>query len=319
MKKRSMILALASMLGISAAATAVSGFAWFTTQTTASIKAAKFKVGAAQGGLGIAEGAVLNNCSTNAKDDKTYTNNEVVVTPTTDGILADVSSRDGVNFYKLSNIVTTEDSESADFIVENTKPTSSGAWTSKVNSNQMVAVAFQLTVSNTASDNSELDVYLSNSGAIFSKAATAATADPDYSTYYRMAVLDGNTLVYLYANDGTYKGLTIDDKASDGKTFDYKAETGWDGKGAALVPGTSCVNAANQTVVTSTSSSGAVANRTVTAGNLLLVKGLTKAAAKTLTFVVWCEGTSTPEGEVNAANLVDLSFDLAGIAPATNA
>ncbi len=317
MKKRSMILALASMLGISAAATAVSGFAWFTTQTTASIKSANYKVGAAQGGLGITEGAVLNNCTTNAKTtDKTFTNNEVVITPTQDGVLADVSSRDGANFYKLSNIVTKEGEESADFVVENTKPTATGAWMSKVNSNQMVAIAFQLTVSNTATDNSELDVYLSNSGAIFKKAATAATADPDYSDYYRMAVLDGDTLVYLYANDSAKKGLTIDDRASDEKTYNYAAATGWDGKGAALVAGTSCVDASSQKVISSTSSSGAVANRTVTAGNLLLVKGLTKTAAKTLTFVVWCEGTATPEEEINSANLVDLSFDLAGITPA---
>ena len=53
MKKRSMILALASMLGISAAATAVSGFAWFTSQTTANVKAHSYHVGAAQGDLTI--------------------------------------------------------------------------------------------------------------------------------------------------------------------------------------------------------------------------------------------------------------------------
>ena len=61
-KKSKLVLAMASMLGITAGATAVSGFAWFTTTKTATINVSNIGVYSASSNLAVAFGSPIKGC-----------------------------------------------------------------------------------------------------------------------------------------------------------------------------------------------------------------------------------------------------------------
>ena len=67
-KKSKMTLALASMLGITAGAAAVSGFAWFTTTKSANINVTNIGIYTSSSGLDVKlkSGAPLIGCTDNS-------------------------------------------------------------------------------------------------------------------------------------------------------------------------------------------------------------------------------------------------------------
>ncbi|MCQ2799918.1 MAG: hypothetical protein MJ228_04065 [Bacilli bacterium] len=310
MKNRSkMILGLASMLGISAGAAAVSGFAWFTTQRTATVGAQNFKVGAAEGSLEIGKHTFVTGdaADTNINGDAySVADNVCAVSPTAGKELADVSSGDGINFYKATVVDSTgTGSYVVDKLVQET-----GAM-SGINSTQMVKVQWSLDVTNTSGN--PIDVYLS-SAAIFAAHDGAAN---DYSAYYRLAIFaDTNTegslastCVFLYTNNSHKKFISTTDYTNH--TSDKEA----DGHAVCPIDGTGTLTAENSMSTTkvirqTADIQGGVALATASPNNQLLIKGLTDT--KVLRFVVWCEGTATPEAAVQA-NAVDMSFQLVGL------
>lgn len=62
-KKSKMILALASMLGVSAGATAISGFAWFTTTKSADIDISNIGVYSKSSALSVTLGSAVKGCT----------------------------------------------------------------------------------------------------------------------------------------------------------------------------------------------------------------------------------------------------------------
>lgn len=308
MKKRSMILALASMLGISAAATAVSGFAWFTTQTTAQISEHNYFVGAAQGDLVI--GAVAAN-DINCLSQKAATGNAIEVAPTASTALADVSSIDGENFYKLANIDL--NNHTADMVKEADKTGDDAGdkvWMSTVNDTQMVCVSWSMTVANGGDANTSMNVFLSHDGDLFTATGTAAKDDnnqdvANYVDAYRLAIFDNGSLVYFYAKSTS--GMTSADFNSTAGTYIYDSTKLWDGTGYTGDHATTAHLVASAANVLSTD---AVSKKD---SQLLISNLVGQATAHTLKFVVWCEGTDTPERAVKAGNQVKLGLDLVGL------
>jgi len=358
MKNRSkMILGLASMLGISAGAAAVSGFAWFTTQRTADISASNFVVGASEGSLQISSVAdKFVNCSKT-----TDSGNVLSINPST-GKLEDVSSGDGKNFYKA---LLTSDGTALDRIVKETGTDSM----SLVNEEQMVKVSWEVKVENTASG-TDMNVFLSNDGPVFkqnsdnSKKEQTLTADGtttayslpiafdkvesvkvgdtelavttgytvdqtngkitftsapesgktikvvtsiDYSKYYRLAIYDLNggssedteTLVYFYANSSYTKYINATTNTTRDGEGDLKDDTD--------------AYISTSAKITKSSDTAASTSQGVKASNQLLIKGFKSTKAHTLRFVVWCEGTATPDKAVVEANSVDLNLGLVAL------
>lgn len=96
MKNRSkMILGLASLLGVTAGATAVSGFAWFVTTKTADVEVTNIGVYSKNPTLSVnikeLKGLVRTNNANNDFDLETDTTNEAGLT--------DISSSDGIHFF----------------------------------------------------------------------------------------------------------------------------------------------------------------------------------------------------------------------------
>ncbi|MCQ2799919.1 MAG: hypothetical protein MJ228_04070 [Bacilli bacterium] len=371
MKNRSkMILGLASMLGISAGAAAISGFAWFTTQRTADISASNFKVGSGDGTLKISSAGSLVNCAI-----ETNANNTVAINPST-GELEDVSSGDGKTFHK---VLLSTNKQSVDHIVleDGSK--------SKVNTNQMVYISWNVKVENVG-PGTKLNVFASNDGPIFKQnlanskttqnvvgdgtakdfvlptafdkiesvkvgdttlEAAKYTATPaerkisftdapagsveivtsiDYSSCYRLAIYDLNdvsnatddTLVYFYSAAGKTSYVKAEDKAA---LEDDDPETTATRNGSGTLTANDFIST-SAAIISSTDPAASTANG-VKPNNQLLIEDLiasttspVKDNSHTLRFVVWCEGTSTPDEAVVASNGVDLSLKLVGLTKA---
>lgn len=347
------VLGLAAMLGISAGTAAVSGFAWFTTQRTATMNLGTYKVGAGGANLSIIKGSTDVNCGTIVTDGKS-----LAVTPNS-GKLADVSSKDGMQFYKAT-LKTTNDA--VDTYIDETakRGTPSAAWMSAVNTEQMVCVSWDVTLRNNAAG-TKMDVYLSKAGNLFTagnagaeieklthtvteesktttsfqlhnkstvksvkvnstaltKGASAngyefdastntvsltnitlAAGDEveieyiaDYSDCYRMAILKGSDVVFLYTNSA-HKNYVGDD--GDGTLVETNT----------LASTEYCDQAYLGNI--STHADGESHSKQK------IVDELTNGADVTLKFVVWCEGTATPF-EAPLANAVTSEFLLVGL------
>lgn len=378
-----MILGLASMLGISAGATAVSGFAWFTTQRTAAIEASAFKVGASEGSLEITRVDADKNCVS------TVNNSKDAIVPTASKDLADVSSCDGQTFYKA---VLGTDGKIGAVVTENN---STGL--SKVNTNQMVYVSWKVKVSNTA-DGAKLNVYLSNQGSIFSANDGAAntttmeftangtnklfswdgvakavgavkvgsdtktldnhyslkgdaetgytgiefmdSAIPadgqkisvavtlDYSQYYRMVIIDEgtdsenptNTIVYRYTNSKHLSYLKSDSDKSTVNGTGLLKVTAEKGANADTTDDKYTETENTMRNISSQADVASYESTTVAPGNQLLISNLTAddttnsvVNSHVLKFVVWCEGTATPEAAATAGNSVKMNASLVGL------
>lgn len=280
MKKRSMILALASMLGISAAATAVSGFAWFTTTTTADIASHNYKVAAAQGSLQIAAGSTKVNCGCTVAE----SSNTAVIAPTTGKYLTDVSSINGEDFFKAYNINTQENSFEVKSEGKLSDTHENDVWMSQVNETLMVAVSWTLNVTNTTpAGGPSMDIYLSGDG---THANPFVAADNNYADAYRLAVFVGTSKTPAYFFSTTNTG------------FSSTNETDLDGASTVA-----SYDSNLQKIVSTADAKEEQKLATIIAAGSVILK-----------FVVWCEGTIVEDGPIaNVNNQVALSLGLVGL------
>ena len=169
-----------------------------------------------------------------------------------------------------------------------------GDYLSKVNTTQMVAVSWSLKVSNDGeATGPKMDVFLTSATTdLFQKTTNDATND--YVNAYRMAIYDGDTLVYLYAKSAT-------------------ALTSWT-NGGSLDGNATAITTKASSVTTITSAATSAGHTSESASSQLLIKGLAGKDEKTLKFVVWCEGTDTPDATLtNTGNGVTCNFGLIGL------
>ncbi len=275
--KKLIVGGLIGMLGIVAATTATSGVAWFTTTRTAAVSITNLVATAAEGNLTIANGGYTEEGLT-----QTINSGANSSTIAATAQLTDVSSCDGVNFFKVStaNDVSTSRQE-----------------TGKVNSINNTLYnyyAWDLTITNTAGANSPMDVYLSKAGNIF----TDGDGEDDYhpENWYRLAIFDTTVAsancVFLYNQETTDSNHAYGINAA--------------GTVAVGTPRTAAFSHAS-TCVQYDVDPGLNGASTVT--NQLLIEDL-GTASKTLIFVIWCEGLLTPANGTGL--LVTGAFNLIG-------
>ena len=346
-KKSKLVLAMASMLGITAGATAVSGFAWFTTTKNATVNVSNIGVYSNSSNLAIAFGTPLKGCegsvdgstlTVKAKGEQivqnwtgdnstvAYTLSEVpngtpTVTvggspmasgwtvsgttltfddaPAADAaiqvsyysrkVLTDLSSTDGVNIYKPTWTATGE-----------------GRYATAMPAAETGYLSFTMTVS--ASGSSALEVFANHptivGAATGATTATAAAADLD-----RVAVIADGSTRFILQNDPSEpnnRGIssTI---ATSGKNWEFDDESagndGWDlslASGTAVVPTLTATESEyknnRSTAPAHTDASDIIANNYIT--------HVDAGGSKTITIVVWLEGTS-----YNATNLAYGAYD----------
>ena len=274
--KKIIVGGLIAMLGIVGATTATSGVAWFTTTRTAQVTLTNLVATAAEGNLQIAGGTVITESGLTATIDPQANTIAVAATAT----LTDVSSVNGVNFYKVSTVNNVSTSK-AEITAVNS-----------INSTLYNYYAWDVQVTNT-STTAPMDVYLSHNGLIFSDVNTTDAYAPQ--NWYRLAIFDSTwaagSLVYSYnqaSETGHDKGINAAGVVNNEtpRTGDYDHA--------------STASEVNEDPGTASS----------TTTNQLLIKNLANATPKTLIFVIWCEGLLTPTDGVGLQ--VTGAFNLVG-------
>ena len=273
--KKIIVGGLIAMLGIVGATTATSGVAWFTTTRTAAVSLTNLVATAAEGNLQIAAGTVITESGLTATINPEANTIAVAATAT----LTDVSSVNGVNFYKVSTVNSVSTSK-AEITAVNS-----------INSTLYNYYAWDVQVTNT-STTAPMDVYLSHNGLIFSDVNT--TDDYSPQNWYRLAIFEStweeSSLVYSYnqsSETGHDKGINaigvVNNENPRTGTYNHASTCVEYNEDPSLSPSTT---------------------------NQLLIKNLANATPKTLVFVIWCEGLLTPVDGVGLQ--VTGAFNLVG-------
>lgn len=299
MKTRSkLIVALSSLLAVTAGAAATSTFAWFTTTRTASVNFTSAKAYDKSGKLSITYDAVTNG----SVEGNSQASNIVNLTGGTSGNVTDISG-DGRTFYRPTWIPG-KDGTKASAIPTVVNSTDSHYY-----------IQFGVTLTNSATTgNPDLTVYLD--AASYVKAHTAGTAiDVNAAKATRVAIYtvaaagvlaSTDTLTTLWQNDttdSTYQYLTT-----------YAATGAYD------VPSTATEKASLATLAAANIHAGAFTEVTkgFTPGTMQTIG--TIAATKSISLVVsiWLEGTlstcvNTPEANTVVGGAVDTNLAFAAL------
>lgn len=359
-KKSKMILALASMLGVSAGATAVSGFAWFTTTKKADVNVTNIGVYSKSSNLALAfangfncegsvnpstgaasivaradnaitdqftaTGAALFELSKTPYAAPTVTDNDSEVDAanyTWDGkeitfnnapesghtikvtykpmeVLTDVSSIDGQHIYKPTWAAA----------YEGIKATAMGSATDGY-------LSFSLTL--TAAGDSGLEVFLNHPTITASTTAGVAANNQAAANIARVAVIDNGTTNFVLQN-GPFsgknnRGISSTDADNSGKNWDIDTDQegyeGWD-----LSTG-----ATSEATLLTLTNSESKDNRSSApdhsdAAKIKSTNYVTSVAAnssKTVTFVVWLEGTSFNTGDGPSGSYASATNPMGGV------
>lgn len=271
--KKLIVGGLIGMLGIVGATTATSGVAWFTTTRTSAVSIDNFIATAAEGNLTITNGTTISEAGLT----QTITSNNSAIAATAK--LTDVSSCDGVNFYKVTTVNA----------VSTTKSETSAV--NSINNTLYNYYVWDITVAN-SSPTAPMDVYISHAGDIFSDVVTETPTNISPEQWYRLCIFDTTwaaaNCVFSYGQEDTAaakdKGINSTSDTTGAGTF------------------------TRATTCTEINSDPSTA--TVSSTNQLLIKNLSNASPKTLIFVVWCEGLLTPANDVDLE--VNGAFNLVG-------
>jgi len=176
--KQKMILGLAGLLGVSAAATAVSGYAWFTTTTTGSASFTTVSVYTLNSSLTVSH--VASNTASTPSYTGSGTENIVYDCSGITDNLTDISSNDGIHMYS-PKWTSTNPGVTAEKINE----VSAGDLNATVSSiSGYISVTLKLAVSG----RSDMDIYIS--AATIAAASEGTAADEAAAGVTRMAFIE---------------------------------------------------------------------------------------------------------------------------------
>lgn len=295
-KKTQVILALSSIVAVTAGVAGASTFAWFTTQRTASVNLTSAKIYSTTSRLTVTYGGSTDG----SIHDGSVTDGVVTVNGTTNAKVTDISGN-GKNFYRPAWVPGGENETASSMdSIENQHPATTDYYYLK----------FALTITNTG--NADMPVYLNSGSSVFAHSSSDAPSLLAAKAT-RIAILDDSSNLLTQWQFNTEESTT--------KT-DYSYIVAKTGGTAYNVSGYSVQKVASGDhfhLGDFTTVQSGFNDDTSHDDQYLctLTKAGGTAASKNIQIVMWLEGTSKYATNTDTANavggVIDAKINIAGI------